>query len=197
MTMVKLSKLIGLSGLVLSALTARATSIQDIADDLANVSLEPVTRIVKKPTPPSVKRTTKAGDVVDKSPVRVPVARNLISDDVSASVDSQISALRSCLSTLKGDSRFRSSAENEALLDSYVQVQTHRLDKIDENKSSDSAVEKRRLVYAHWIVSHKLSECEDLLDGPSKPRYIFMVGQQAKNDGKIGQKSGLRGYKSR
>ena len=101
------------------------------------------------------------------------------------SLEPKWNRLKLCLTNLKTDMRYQSTDEAKQNLDEYVDRVERLLTNIDANRSKKTDEERRRLVYANWIISSKLSECIDLSDGPEKNRYIYLVGQQAKLDGKV------------
>ncbi len=100
------------------------------------------------------------------------------------SIESRVESYQSCLDNLGQDDRYRSTQDDADRMDQYLDHQRQLMNEIANNRSKDRATERRRLTYLSWVLTRKLSECHDLSEGPDKPRYIYLVGQQAKSDGK-------------
>ncbi len=100
-------------------------------------------------------------------------------------MNQELQAYNACLSSLSKDVRYRTTSEASETLDEYLKIQNTIIQNIESNKSDLVDAEIRRTNFLAWTLSRKLSECLDLSDGPSKSRYIFMVGQQAHTDGEV------------
>ncbi len=203
-----------LSIVFIGKLALATTSIDDLANQLEEEAAKPVRmRPIPPPQPEPIAIALKPVadplmDLVSQTqslkPKRIPKENKRISglngsdvfvpqddhysdseqDVMSQTLGFKWTTLKNCLGILNADARYRTTTDDEKNIEDYVQNQMHLLEKIEANRSADPAAEKRRLIYANWIVTHKLSECDDLSDGPSKYRYVYMVGQEAKNDGK-------------
>ncbi len=108
-----------------------------------------------------------------------------IIQEMNSALEPKWMALKKCLTDLKEDSRYRASEESAGFLDEYVTKNQLLMTNIEKNKSDKASSEKRRLQYANWMTARMYSECLDLSNGPDKSRYVYLIGQQAKNDGKV------------